>query len=83
MLAMLEHRLDDHDVLLVHTGCQFPCNQAPVLNVQPDDVWYGHVDPGTAAADRRPAPRRGVRRSSPTVCRGPPGAETTVAGNEP
>lgn len=49
VLAMLEHRLGDDDVLLVHTGCQFPCNQAPVLSVQPDDVWYGRVDPGTAA----------------------------------
>jgi (2Fe-2S) ferredoxin len=49
ILAMLEHRLGDDDVLLVHTGCQFPCNQAPVMSVQPDDVWYGHVDPETAA----------------------------------
>jgi (2Fe-2S) ferredoxin len=48
VLAMLEHRLGDDDVLLVHTGCQFPCNQAPVVSVQPDDVWYGHVDPETA-----------------------------------
>jgi (2Fe-2S) ferredoxin len=48
VLAMLEHRLGDDDVLLVHTGCQFPCNQAPVMSVQPDDVWYGHVDPETA-----------------------------------
>ena len=43
-------RLDqtDNDVLVTHTGCQFPCNQAPVVSVQPDDVWYGGVDPGTA-----------------------------------
>lgn len=43
-------RLDqtDDDVLVTHTGCQFPCNQAPVVSVQPDDVWYGGVDPGTA-----------------------------------
>lgn len=50
ILAMLQHELGDDDVLLVHTGCQFPCNQAPVLSVQPDDVWYGHVDPATAGA---------------------------------
>jgi (2Fe-2S) ferredoxin len=50
ILAMLEHQLGDEDVLLVHTGCQFPCNQAPVVSVQPDDVWYGHVDPETSAA---------------------------------
>ncbi|MEW1860231.1 (2Fe-2S) ferredoxin domain-containing protein [Streptomyces sp. NPDC088194] len=43
-----EHGLGDDDVLVVQTGCQFPCNQAPVLSVQPDDVWYGHVDPAAA-----------------------------------
>jgi (2Fe-2S) ferredoxin len=46
--AMLDHGLDDDDVLVTHTACQFPCNQAPVVNVQPDDVWYGHVDPEVA-----------------------------------
>ncbi|MFP5336462.1 MAG: (2Fe-2S) ferredoxin domain-containing protein [Actinomycetes bacterium] len=50
LLSLIEHRLGDDDVLLVHTGCQFPCNQAPVVSVQPDDVWYGHVDAGSAAA---------------------------------
>lgn len=49
VLGMLEHGLTDSDVLLVHTGCQFPCNRAPVLNVQPDDVWYGRVDAAAAA----------------------------------
>jgi (2Fe-2S) ferredoxin len=48
VLAILEQRLGDDDVLLVHTGCQFPCNQSPVLSVQPDDVWYGHVHPEAA-----------------------------------
>jgi (2Fe-2S) ferredoxin len=50
VLAMMEHNLGDDDVLLVHTGCQFPCNQAPVVSIQPDDVWYGGVDPAGAAA---------------------------------
>lgn len=50
ILAMMRHQLGDDDVLLVHTGCQFPCNQAPVVSVQPDDVWYGHIDPESAAA---------------------------------
>lgn len=50
ILAMMEHNLGDDDVLLVHTGCQFPCNQAPVISVQPDDVWYGSVDPDGARA---------------------------------
>ena len=40
-----EHGLGDDDVLVTVTGCQFPCNHAPVLSVQPDDVWYGAVDP--------------------------------------
>lgn len=49
VLAMMEHGLGDDVALVVQTGCQFPCNQAPVISIQPDDVWYGHVDPPTAA----------------------------------
>jgi (2Fe-2S) ferredoxin len=49
VLALMRHGQGDDDVLVTHTGCQFPCNQAPVVSVQPDDVWYGQVDP--AAAD--------------------------------
>ncbi|MDI6911078.1 (2Fe-2S) ferredoxin domain-containing protein [Nocardioides sp.] len=48
VLALTQHHLGDDDLLLIHTGCQFPCNQAPVISVQPDDVWYGRVDPATA-----------------------------------
>ncbi|MET9397338.1 (2Fe-2S) ferredoxin domain-containing protein [Kitasatospora sp. NPDC002965] len=47
---LTEQGLGDDDVLVTQTGCQFPCNQAPVVSVQPDDVWYGGVDP--AVADR-------------------------------
>lgn len=50
VLALMEHGQGDEDVLVVHTGCQFPCNQAPVVSVQPDDVWYGAVDPAAAAS---------------------------------
>jgi (2Fe-2S) ferredoxin len=50
ILALMRADLGDDDVLLTHTGCQFPCNQAPVVSVQPDDVWYGAVD--AAAAER-------------------------------
>ncbi len=50
ILALMEHGLGDDDVLLTQTGCQFPCNNAPVVSVQPDDVWYGQVSP--AAAER-------------------------------
>ena len=48
VLAMMEAGLGDEDVLMTHTGCQFPCNQAPVVTIQPDDVWYGAVDPAAA-----------------------------------
>lgn len=48
VLALMAHELGDDDVLVTHTGCQLPCNQAPVVSVQPDDVWYGHVDPDAA-----------------------------------
>ena len=48
ILGLMRAGLGDDDVLVTHTGCQFPCNQAPVLSVQPDDVWYGAVDPAAA-----------------------------------
>ena len=48
IFALVRAGLGDDDVLVTHTGCQFPCNQAPVVCVQPDDVWYGSVDPATA-----------------------------------
>jgi len=48
ILGLIEAGLGDHDVLVTHTGCQFPCNQAPVVSMQPDDVWYGGVDPDAA-----------------------------------
>lgn len=50
ILGMMEAEVGDNEVLVTHTGCQFPCNQAPVVSVQPDDVWYGDVDPDTARA---------------------------------
>jgi (2Fe-2S) ferredoxin len=48
VLALMERGLGDDDVLVTHTGCQLPCNHAPVVSVQPDDVWYGGVDRETA-----------------------------------
>ncbi|GAA1935882.1 (2Fe-2S) ferredoxin domain-containing protein [Nocardioides marmoribigeumensis] len=48
VLGLVEAGLGDHDVLVTHTGCQLPCNQAPVVTVQPDDVWYGGVDASSA-----------------------------------
>jgi (2Fe-2S) ferredoxin len=48
ILALMAAGLGDDEVLLTHTACQFPCNRAPVVSVQPDDVWYGAVDPAGA-----------------------------------
>ena len=48
ILGAMEAGLGDDDLLITHTGCQFPCNQAPVLSVQPDDVWYGNVEAAAA-----------------------------------
>jgi (2Fe-2S) ferredoxin len=58
--------LGDDDVLVTQTGCLFPCNQAPVVVVHPDDAWFGgvdadvvdrivaaHVDRGELPAERR------------------------------
>ena len=48
IIELMRQGQGDDDVLITHTGCQFPCNQAPVVSVQPDDVWYGRVDPDVA-----------------------------------
>jgi (2Fe-2S) ferredoxin len=50
VLAMMAADLGDDDVLVTQTGCQFPCNHAPVVSVQPDDVWYGSVGPADVDA---------------------------------
>lgn len=42
--------LGDDDVLVTQTGCMFPCNQAPVVVVQPDDRWFGGVHPDDVPA---------------------------------
>ncbi len=41
---MLDERgLGDDDVLVTQTGCLFPCSQAPVVAVYPDDTWYAEL----------------------------------------
>ncbi|WP_028654310.1 (2Fe-2S) ferredoxin domain-containing protein [Nocardioides sp. J54] len=50
VLGLMGAGLGDDDVLVTQTGCQFPCNHAPVVTVQPDDVWYGGVDEEAAGA---------------------------------
>ncbi|WP_067431599.1 (2Fe-2S) ferredoxin domain-containing protein [Nocardioides jensenii] len=47
-LELMRLEQSDDDVLITQTGCQFPCNRAPVVSVQPDDVWYGGVAPDVA-----------------------------------
>ena len=70
ILALMAHGQGDDDVLVTHTGCQFPCNHAPVVSVQPDDVWYGGVDPDAARViveehlvGGRPVPDRRLPRN--------------------
>ncbi|MFE3291748.1 NAD(P)H-dependent oxidoreductase subunit E [Rhodococcus sp. NPDC059234] len=42
--AALEARgLGDDDVLVTQTGCLFPCSQAPVVVVHPDNAWYAQL----------------------------------------
>lgn len=48
VLGLMGAGLGGDDVLVTQTGCQFPCNHAPLVSVQPDDVWYGAVDEATA-----------------------------------
>lgn len=38
--ALEERGLGEADVLVTVTGCLFPCAQAPVMVVYPDDAWY-------------------------------------------
>ena len=38
--ALESRGLGDDDVLVTQTGCLFPCSQAPVVAVYPDDTWY-------------------------------------------
>lgn len=72
-LALQLRRLElgDDDVLVTQTGCQFPCNHAPVVSVQPDDVWYGGVTPeavreiaGEHLVHNRPLEQHRLPRSS-------------------
>ncbi|MGO4204481.1 ferredoxin [Rhodococcus sp. TAF43] len=44
--ALEARGLGDDDVLVTQTGCLFPCSQAPVAVVYPDNTWYAalHAD---------------------------------------
>lgn len=37
--------LDDEPLLCLRTNCQGPCNFAPLVAVQPDNIWYGGLSP--------------------------------------
>jgi (2Fe-2S) ferredoxin len=45
VLALAESGCTDDDVLVTHTGCLLPCNQAPVVVLHPEDAWWGAVTP--------------------------------------
>lgn len=84
VLELMRLELGDDDVLVTHTGCQFPCNHAPVVSVQPDDVWYGGVTPEVVrriAADHlvdgRPLADHRLARTPPPSRPAAPGQEKT------
>ncbi|KUL94505.1 hypothetical protein DK26_16245 [Bosea sp. WAO] len=37
--------LNDEPLLCLRTNCQGPCNFAPLVAVQPDNIWYGQLSP--------------------------------------
>lgn len=37
--------LNEDPLLCLRTNCQGPCNFAPLVAVQPDNIWYGHLTP--------------------------------------
>ena len=47
ILATMEQGVGD--VLITQTGCQEPCNLAPVVSVEPDGVWHAAVSADRAA----------------------------------
>ncbi|GAA2020241.1 MULTISPECIES: ferredoxin [Nocardioides] len=72
VLALMAHGLGDDDVLLTQTGCLLPCNHAPVVAVQPDDVWYARVGAGSVdrivaehLVDGRPVAAQRLARPAP------------------
>ncbi|MFC4603585.1 (2Fe-2S) ferredoxin domain-containing protein [Rhodococcus kronopolitis] len=73
--ALEERGLGDDDVLVTQTGCLFPCSQAPVVAIYPDNTWYArlHADRVVRFVDEhlvegRPVDEwRGARRASATL----------------
>lgn len=43
-------RAHDDEVLVTRTLCQFPCNNAPVVSVYPDNLWLRRTTPDDARA---------------------------------
>ncbi|KAF0227351.1 MAG: hypothetical protein FD175_2694 [Beijerinckiaceae bacterium] len=37
--------LQENEVLCLTTNCQGPCNFAPLVGIQPDNIWYGNLTP--------------------------------------
>lgn len=48
--ALQARGLGSEDVLVAQTGCLYPCNQAPVVVIHPEDAWYGPVDASQASS---------------------------------
>ncbi|CAM2919949.1 (2Fe-2S) ferredoxin domain-containing protein [Prescottella defluvii] len=74
-LALEARGLSDDDVLVTQTGCLFPCSQAPVAVVYPDNAWYSELHAGRVdrfvdehLVEGRPVTEwHGARRSSATL----------------
>lgn len=43
--GLTQRGLKNTMVLMCAATCMYPCNQAPVIAVQPDDIWYGGILP--------------------------------------
>lgn len=73
--------LGDDDVLVTQTGCLFPCNQAPVVVVHPDDAWYGGVtaEQARAIVVDRPGPAGPAGPAEPVRLRREPAARSSPA----
>ena len=46
LLPYIENEILDRgmDALVTSSGCMKLCDHGPVMVIQPDNLWYGHVD---------------------------------------
>ena len=44
-----QHPVLSKQVMLLQTGCQYPCNHGPLMIVYPEGSWYGRMDEASLA----------------------------------